>query len=417
MPDDFIAAKPSPLVRGFFQGSLPVILPRLLGIVAVDYEPDDLARLRALAPHRVLLTPNHPTNTEPALLFHLSCAVGQPFFFLACREAFEPMGGLWGQVIRRVGAFSVVRGTPDRASFRATRELLARPGAKMVIFPEGEVYSQNDTLLPFHSGVLQLAFWALEDVRRSGGDSSGGAADDPLYVLPVAIKYRFTQDMRPALLASLARLERFNGLDAVDAGDDPYRRLRRVCMAMLRSIEREYRLPSPKEDDLDANLTPRIDAAKEAILHRVATAAGVALPKGDTLPERMRSLIHVIETVTEAEPMEATPYDRELRKQQRERARPLLRDLHRLANYIALYDGYVREKPSAERMADTLQRLERESFGKAILSGARRCHVRIGEPADLGERWEAYQQNRRAEVARATRDVEGRVGELLRTMP
>jgi hypothetical protein len=225
--------------------------------------------------------------------------------------------------------------------------------------------------------------------------------------------------MRPALLASLERLERFNGLPAADAaaGEDPYRRLRRVCMAMLRSIEREYRLPSPKEDDIDANLTPRIDAAKEAILHRVATAAGVALPKGETLPERMRALIHVIETVTEGEPADATPYDRELKRQQRERARPLLRDLHRLANYIALYDGYVREKPSPERMADTLQRLERESFGKTFLDGPRRCHVRLGEPLDLAGRWGAYQENRRAEVARATHDVEAAVGALLRAMP
>jgi 1-acyl-sn-glycerol-3-phosphate acyltransferase len=371
----------------------------------VDYEAEDLERVRALAPHRVLITPNHPTNDEPALLFHLSCAVGQPFFFLACREAFDPAFGLWGHVIRRVGAFSVVRGTADRASFRATRELLARPGAKVVAFPEGEVYSQNDTLLPFHPGIFQLAFWALEDLRKAGDPS-------PIFVLPVAIKYRFTQDMRPTLLASVERLERFNGLTA-EPDDDPYRRLRRVCVAMLRSVEREYRLPAPKDEDMDANLTPRIDAAKEAILLRVATAAGVALPKGETLPERMRSLIHVIETVTREEPSEATPYDRELHRQQRERALPLLRDLRRLSNYIALYDGYVREKPTPERMADTLQRLERESFGRSYLSGPRRCRIRVGEPLDLGERYAGYQAAKRAEVARVTHDVEAAVGALL----
>src|SRR5688500_16042394 len=127
MPDDFIAAKPSPLFRGFFRATLPIALSRILGVVGVDYDEGDIERVRSLAPHRVLITPNHPTNNEPALLFHLSCAVGQPFFFLACREAFEPLGGLWGHFIRRIGAYSVVRGTVDRASFRATRETLARP--------------------------------------------------------------------------------------------------------------------------------------------------------------------------------------------------------------------------------------------------------------------------------------------------
>jgi hypothetical protein len=85
MPDEFISAKPSPAVQQFFHRTLPLVLP-WLGIVAVDYRPEDLALLKNLAGRRVLLTPNHPTNTEPALLFHLSGAVRQPFHFLACRE-------------------------------------------------------------------------------------------------------------------------------------------------------------------------------------------------------------------------------------------------------------------------------------------------------------------------------------------
>ncbi len=383
------------------------MLPRL-GVVGVDYGEDDLARVRALAGERVLLVPNHPTNTEPALLFHLACRVGQPFHFLACREAFEPLFGLWGQVIRRVGAFSVVRGTADRASFRATRDLLASPKSKLVVFPEGEVYSQNDTLLPFNAGIFQLAFWALDDLRKTGGD-------EPLYVLPVALKYRFVRDMTPAIRASLARLERFNGLP-VERTADAYERLRRIGLTMLCSVEREYRLPPPTGEAAESDLTPRMTAIKEAILQRVATAAGVALPKGDTLPDRMRALIHVVEEVTEGEPAREapTPYERSLRNEQRERARPLLRDLKRLANYIALTDNYVRTDPTPERMADTIQRLERESFGHAILDGPRRCRVRIGEPINLAERYADYQKAKRAEVVRVTHEVEAQVLALLR---
>lgn len=407
MPDEFVAAEPAPIVRSLCRASLPLVLPRVLNVVGVDYDEADLERLRALAPDRVLLTPNHPTNTEPALLFHLSCQVAQPFFFLACREAFDPLWGLWGQIIRRIGAFSVVRGTADRASFRATRALLARPGAKMVVFPEGEVYSQNDSLLPFHSGVLQLAFWALEDVKKAG------ETDASLHVLPVALKYHFTQNMQSALHASLSRLEKHTGL-ANGSPKDPYLRLRRIGTAMLCSVEREYRLPNGSGDEGTGDLTPRMDAIKEAILERVATAAGVALPKGDTLPERMRALIHVIETVTRDEPPSvATPYDRALKKEQRERAQPLLRDLARLANYIALYDGYVRADPTPERMADTLQRLERECFGKVRLRGPRRCRMRIGQPINLGDRYAAYQAGKRAEVVRVTHEVEAAVAALL----
>ena len=406
MPEDFIAARPSPAVQGFFRATLPFVLPRL-GVVGVDYDPAELDILHRLRGERVLLTPNHPTNTEPALLFHLSCAVRQPFLYLACREAFEPLGGLWGEVIRRVGAFSVVRGTADRASFRATRELLAIPAAKVVIFPEGEVYSQNDSLLPFHSGVFQLAFWALEDLHKAG------QTDASLFVVPVGIKYRFTRDMWTEIDASLARLERFTGVPD-GRNNDRYQRLRAVGSAMLVSLEREYRLPPPKGEQSLADLTLRLDAIKEAILLRVAAAAGVALPKGETLPERMRALIHVVETVTQDEPLSATtPYDTLLRRQQRDRARPLLRDLRRLANWIAVHDGYVAADPTPERMADTLTRLERECFGEAKLGGPRRCRVRLGEPLDLKDRWADYETDRRKTVQHVTHEIEARVSALL----
>lgn len=380
---------------------------RGLGIVRVDYRDEDLARLRALGGHRVLIAPNHPTNTEPALLFHLSAVVQQEFQYLACREAFDHTFGLWGQLIRRLGAFSVVRGTADRASFRATRDALTQPSAKLVIFPEGEVYSQNDSLLPFHEGVFQLAFWALEDLQEK---SSG----EPIFIQPVALKYVFAVDMRLPILWSLGRLERFTG-STPPPGADFYVRLRGVGSAMLRSLEREYRLPSPKTEDLESDFTPRLNAVKEAILQRVALAVGVPDPRGETLPERMRVLIHAIHTVTQEPPSEKTPYDTELRRQQRERAAPLLRDLERIANWIAVYDGYVKENPSQERVADLLIRLERECFGKALLKGPRRCRVRLGEPLDLLTYLESYRTSRRATVRTVTREVEQRINELLIT--
>jgi hypothetical protein len=260
-----------------------------------------------------------------------------------------------------------------------------------VIFPEGEVYSQNDSLLPFHSGVFQLAFWALEDVRKSH-EATGEALGDPdasLFIVPVAIKYRFVRDMSRAIQASLLRLEKFTGVPPAPGAPD-YDRLRRIGEAMLVSLEAEYRLPVEKEPNPD--LTPRLNAIKEAILQRVAGAAGVALPKGDTLPERMRALIHVIETVTREEPQEATPYDTELRRHQQERSRPLLRDLGRLANWIAVYDGYVAANPTPERMIDLLTRLERECFGQAKIGGPRKCVVRLGTPVDLADSWTPTKQ-------------------------
>lgn len=407
MADNFIGAKPSSWVQGTIGAATPFLLPRF-GVVGVDYEPEELDQLRALAPHRVLLTPNHPTNIEPALLFHLSRAVRQPFLFMACRESFDQGFGLWGQLIRRVGAFSVVRGTADRASMKATREMLATPRAKMVVFPEGEVYGQNDSLLPFHGGVFQIAFWTLEDLKKA-------QIEEPLYILPIALKYRFTRPMEREIEASLARLEDFTGAGDAPPGTASYERLRRIGAAMLQSLEREYRLTPSKDAPNPDDLTPRLNAVKEAIVTRVASAAGLPTPKGESLPERMRALIYSVEELTrsDAEPAKGSPYDAALRRQKAERARPLLHDLRRLANWVAVYDGYVREETTPERMAETLIRLERECWGKATLSGPRRCRVRVGSPLDLRDKWADYEKNKRGTVAQVADEIESRVAALL----
>lgn len=406
--DDFRPAKPIPWVQGFCRLTLPLLMRKLYDVREVDYDPADLDTLRSLEGERVLLTPNHPAHADPAVLFHLSTQVRQDFRYLACIEAFEPYRGFQGWLIQRVGAYSVVRGTVDRASFRATRETLTAPGAKLVIFPEGEVHSQNDSLMTFQSGTFQLAYWAMDDLRKAGTDA-------PLYVLPLALKYVYLTDMRPTMRQALDNLEAFTGTPP-DPNAELHRRVRRVGAAMLRALEREYRLPSPKNEaaEPEENFTPRLTAVKEAVLGRVATAAGVALPAGETVLERLHVLLHAVDVVANDTPAEsAAPYDRRLREYQKARAMTLVRDLDRLTNFIAIYDGYVSEHPTQERMAETIIRLERECYGHEKLAGPRRCRVQIGAPLDLRTRYAAYQADKRGEVAALSALIQAQVRDLL----
>ena len=389
-----------------WNAALPLLLRRFCDVVSVEIDNGDLARLKALAGERLLLTPNHPTNNDPALLFALAKAAGQSFHYLACRETFDILGGLWGRVIQRLGAYSVVRGTADRESFRMTRQLLAAPGGKVVIFPEGEVYSQNDTLLPFHAGVVQMGFWALEDLRKSG-DTVG-----VISVLPVAVRYQFVQDMTGPIARSLTALEEAVG-PATETPTEPYARLRRIGVAMLTAMEREYGLktkPALEGEDL----TPRMDAVKTMLLERAAALMGETLPAAATLPERMRLLMNSVYDVTHEEPGEPrSPYQERLHRQQIARAAPLMQDLNRVANWIAVQDNYVRARPTPERMADNLRRLETEAFGESRLRGRQRALVRVGEPISLAACYDAYRADKRATVARVTQELESAVQALL----
>lgn len=424
----FIPPRPTPWLITLSRWALPACL-RHYRVASVEYRAEDLERLRALGGERVALFPNHPTGLDPAILYDVAKQARQPFYFLAAREVFDFYHGLWGWVVQHVGGYSIVRGAVDRAAFKTTRELLAQPGGKVVIFPEGQTYSQNDSLLPFHNGTIQLAFWAQDDVAATAPEAS-------VYLLPVAVKYKYLHNMRPQIETVLTTLEQALGLapytpDMAAAEEPPpsppppdadlYPRLRRIGAAVVSRLEVEYGLkPAP-----GARLFDRMLALKQAIVVRVAEALHIT-PQGDTLPDQLRYLANTLYQVTDEEPRDLCSYDRHLWEERRRRLQPLMRDLDRLANWIAVYDGYVSAHPSVERMADLIRRLETEVLGPfpresgetgllpvSRLTGWQRCLVRLGEPLRLADFREAYQSDKRATVESVTRRLEGEVQELL----
>lgn len=396
---NFIAPKPNKILTGAARVSLGTVL-RFLKIRRVIYSPQAIELLRTLDRERLVLCPNHPTNTEPAILFGLAAEANQEFHYVCCREAFGYWGGFYGWLIRRFGAYSLVRGALDRSSFQCTRQLLTRPGVRIVIFPEGEVYSQNDSLLPFQSGVIQLCYWGLEDARKSEPSAD-------VLLVPVAVHYRFLKDMGPVIKRSLARLERAVGLE-VCANDSPLDRLKRLGDRVLSGLEHSYTLRLP--DGL--GLQERMDAVKDAILVRAAKTVGVE-PKGATLVERMRYVINAAHQVTLEQPASDNAYDRKLWEEHRTHVEPTIQDLDRLANWIAVYDGYVASDPSQERVVQTIRRLEMEVFGKMICNGPQECRLEVGEPVSLRSTWSEYSQDKRQTVADVTDLVEGRVQDVL----
>ncbi|NJN24473.1 MAG: hypothetical protein HC810_08915 [Acaryochloridaceae cyanobacterium RL_2_7] len=57
-----------------------------------------------------------------------------------------------------LGVYSVRRGQSDRPSMKETLSLLCQRDAHLVIFAEGGCSFQNDTVMPFRPGAIQLAF-------------------------------------------------------------------------------------------------------------------------------------------------------------------------------------------------------------------------------------------------------------------
>ena len=368
----------------------------------IDIAEADLRKLRALEGQPALICPNHPSLMEPVVVWGTLRKAGLRANFVMARATMESLG-LWRPLAQRMGIYSVRRGIADRPSFQKTRDLL-KAGKAIVMFPEGETYGLNDTLLGFQEGVAQLGFWGLQDLRKAGLTGT-------VRLVPLAIKHHYLKDMRAEIDSSLTALEQQLGITH-DSSLDRYRRLRRAGNVFVRTLLAEYGVTMAE----DAELNDLIDAMYEQILSNVSQRLEIELEHSEGLPDRLRRMFALIHDQIYQVAPDASAYQLRLQAQRAPVYRALERDLARLQIFQAVRDRYVASHPSAERYLDVLDRLEREILGKGKYRGPRRAEVRVGESIDLGGWWERYEAKRRTAVDDVTAELRRRVMGLLQPM-
>ena len=388
-----------PLARLF----CPLLLKLKLGVARIELPAADRARLERLGRERAVLAPNHPGH-EPEVVFHLSSLLRREFNYLAAKEVFIH-SWLQGFVVSRIGGYSIVRGTNDRESFKMTRELIARGERWLVMFPEGQDHYHTDMLTPFQPGVVQLCLWGLD--KLAAGLPSGTALP-PVWLVPMFVRYHFLRDLRPAINASLARLERALKIPHL-AELDCYDRLGEIGYKLLALNEERYNV-RPRAD---ASMGERLDVMRETLIARVASSLGVKVPRADQpLRDRLRDLFNALDRVAE-EPGQDSAYSRELTREQEGMMARLYRELDRVLGFVAVSEDYVLARPMQERFCDVLGRLEREVLGRERFFGPQCALVRVGEPLNLSEHYARYQNDKRAVVQELTLTLERAVRELL----
>lgn len=386
-----------------------------LNDTTVRVSPEALARFQKLKGKRALICPNHSYRHDPQVMFSFSKLAGEDFNFIAAREVFDWEHGLNGWWLQHMGCYSVVRGAVDRESFKTTRELLSSGKKKLVLFPEGEISRQNDTLLPLESGAAQLSFWALQDIKKA-------SPNETIYIVPMALKYTYPYDIGSGIRNSLGLLEQKLGLSAseidakdqlakqIDEASDSVRdRLRRVAEKLLQILEKEYRQQPPD----GSTMNDRVDKLRRAILQKVAKQLDVELAAGQRELEHVRVLRNTLDDYIYADNGKSE-YEKEIHETNAANIKSCYKDLDRAVNFIAIYDGYVSEHMTQERYSHVLDRLEWEVFGKAPgPRGARRVLIDVGEPINLDDYAEAYKAKKKEAVARVTDDIFSQISSML----
>jgi 1-acyl-sn-glycerol-3-phosphate acyltransferase len=397
----FVPPRHNPALYWLANTFLPRLAPLFGNVYDVRVSAESLARLEALRPHRAMLCPNHPTETDPIVLFWVSRIYRQRFNYLATRETLE---GLRGRLLNQVGVYSVIRGFPDRESLRMTRRLLAEENRKVVIFPEGQIYERNDMLLAFHTGVAQLGFWALDDLHKSGGEPM-------LPIVPVALRYRCRSAPDRAIERGLADMERTLGLRG-DPHLTAYARLSRAGCAVLARIEREEGLQPDENQDIDA----RIKSARRRALERVSQAIGAGFEPDQPPADQLHSLFNRLKSWVGVLEEDHTGYDERRYRHRAEVAAPLFRELLRLQNFIAMTGDYVTAEPTAERFLEVLGCLQTEVFGRVRHRAPLEADVRIAAPICLEEQYQDYRRNKREAIAGVTRELQDAIWNGLQDM-
>lgn len=379
---------------------LPWRLRNVDHVTRVEIDDDSVARLQALAGHRVILCPNHSYEADSVVVFHLSQQLGQYWHFLSAIENFQPP--MQGLMLRNIGVYSVIRGAADRRSFRCTQQLLHEGRRWLVIFPEGEIVGQNDVIGEFQPGTVQLSFWVLRAMQATQPQH----VLPPIYAVPMAIKYLLTEDVRPAIRQRLARLEQKLGITTYPT--DLYDRLAQIGEGVLTTAELEYGLHISGS----VIFSDRVQSVKQAILTRVAREVGMVLRPEQTQVEQVRSLLLAIDRVMWVEPA-ATSYSRQLQVEHQRRVGALYTDLWRVLRFAASFDGYVRETMTWERMVELINLLEWELYGVKHMIGPQTAVIQVGQPLNLTAHFDAYQHNKRVTVNSLTQALEDTVGEMI----
>jgi 1-acyl-sn-glycerol-3-phosphate acyltransferase len=375
---EFYPPQQNPLLTRLTQSISP-LGAHLLYHLDLQIEAADLEKLAALGSDRYVLLPNHPTFDDGVALFLLSTRLGELFHYLVAYEAFER----WQRTpLQWLGAYSIRRGIGDRASVAKTLELLRQPASRLVIFPEGGCSFQNDTVMPFRTGAIQLPLQAMSKLAKQEEIPN-------CHLVPVSIKYRYTQPMRWAIARSLQRLE--NALNLAPVSADFYLRLRAIAERVMTNIEREYGLNTAETAEMDWN--QRITRIRTHLLEQCEQQLNLT-PAPNT-PDRER--VYKIQYVLASRNEELKQGDNSIYPA-----------TVRLLNFDAIYDGYVAAAPTEERFLDTLTRLEREVFAidRPRPKGHRNAIVRIGDPVNLKDYWESYPENRAGTVEVLTQQMQ-----------
>ena len=453
-PLEFIPPALNPLFLRVTQFALPIWLDTLTAIAKVEADNVeiliDLIRQFQEKKIRLMVAFRHPQVEDPLCLGYLlsklvpqtarerGIVLQHPIHAHFIYDRGIPLwaGSHIGWVLSRLGGTPIQRGKADWTGLRSARNLFANGNFPIAAAPEGATNGLSEILNPLEPGIAQLSFWCAEDLHKA-------QRNEQVLILPIGIQYSYVDSPWGKIEQILTELEISTGLTPSQSGYDIrlpqeslYPRLISLAKHLLSLMEEFYQrfygqnIPTAKIPETDTS------DDNEAIAARLQTLLDIALqvaekyfdlrPKGN-FTDRCRRVEQAgwnyifREEFKDIKALSAV--ERGLADKIAEEANLRMWHMRLVESFVAVTGMYVREKPSAERFAETtlllwdmVTRIGGGNPFKRPQLGKQKAKITIGEPISVSERFAAYKSSRRGAreaVAQLTLDLQQAMEDLI----
>jgi hypothetical protein len=453
-PLEFIPPAFNPLVLKGFHLLLPSWINWQTAITQIEADNVevlvDLYRQFQEGKVRFLLAFRHPKTDDPFCLTYLfsqlvpkvarkqNTALHLPIHAHFIYDRGIPLwaGSYVGWIASRLGGTSIQRGKADWTGLRSARDLFANGQFPMAAAPEGATNGLSEFLSPLEPGIAQLGFWCAEDLQKQ-------ERSEQVLIVPVGIKYDYVAAPWSAIANLLSELEASSGLmvhsgqqNEVSCLESLYPRLLTLAEHLLSLMEQFYTrfyhqtLPDAKTieaetTDRNAALVIRLQALLDTAL-RISEEYFNLLSKGQ-LSDRCRRVEQAGWNYIFREEFKdikaLSPVEKALGDRVADEANSRMWHMRLVESFVAVSGNYIREKPTAERFAETtlilwkmIARIKGDKAVQLPQLGKQRVKITIGEPISVSERYPAYKENRleaRKAVADLTNDLQQKLENLL----
>ncbi len=329
-------------------------------------------------------------------------------------------GSTVGWLYSQLGGTSIQRGKLDISGLRSARELFVNSQFPMAAAPEGATNGHNEIISPLEPGISQLGFWCAEDLHKAN-------RKETVFIVPIGIQYFYLSPPWQTIEKLLTQLEKDAGISPPNHSLEPnqlYERLYQLGEHFLGIMENFYRqfyhqeLPDLSEQNLQQRLQKLLNIGLQ-----VAETYFNLKPKGNMI-DRCRRLEQAgweyIYRDDFKEMNKLSSVEKGLGDRIAEEASLRMWHMRLVESFVAVTGYYVKDKPTAERFADTVLLLwdfvakikgENPFFRPQL--GQQKALITVGDPISISDRFDAYKKNRRQSITTLTQDLQNSLGQLI----